>query len=236
MVPLSVDNATLPVPLAITVSLPVAVTTIVRVAVAAASARACTDAKTDRTRMSETKRTERLTGWTWRRPARNRWPPKTKGLASEGVGAGTGVGHDDVAVTVAFPVARVTVSDVAFSIEFAFAVKGEIPLSLASITVAITTERSEAKGFWGASSLELVEFCTEDADLVLVLLANLAVLCLEVVEGLADDVEFVDLTCDLGEKGDEKGEGDERRRIKTHSCPHTRLAGCGGGHTAPGGW
>ena len=184
---------------------------------------------------SETERTERLTGRPWRWYAGDGWPAKTEGFASEGVGARTGVAHDDVAVTVAFPIAWVTVPGVAFTVELALAGEGEFSLSLAGVTFAITAERSEAEGFLCSSTLELVEFCAEDADVVLVLLANLAVLCFEVVEGLADDVEFVDLACDLGKRGMSWERGKGRRRRKAYSCSRTRRAGCGDGHIAPGG-
>ena len=48
---------------------------------------------------------------------------------------------------------------------------------------------------------EIVEILAKGAYFLFVLLANFAVLSFEFVEGLADDVEFVDLARDWGGRG-----------------------------------
>lgn len=61
-----------------------------------------------------------------------------------------------------------------------------------------------------------MELLAEGADFLLVLLADLAVLCLEVVERLADDVELVYLA---GYWGSESGYDVVRRRgVKIIRC------------------
>lgn len=66
---------------------------------------------------------------------------------------GTRLAHDDVVVTVAFPVAWVAVPNVTLMVEPTLTVEGKISLLLASVRLAITAER-----FLCSSTLELAEF------------------------------------------------------------------------------
>ena len=141
------------------------------------------------------KRTRELTTWARRRTAGKRRPSETKCLtAAEGIAAGRGsVGHDDVPVAVA---------DVAFA-GLAFAVAVELPLTVdghfaftLARELAVATKGSETERLWGASTLVSVELLAEEANILIVLLADFAMLGLEVVERLANDVELIDLAGD----------------------------------------
>ena len=88
---------------------------------------------------SETERTEGLTGRTCGRATGDWRATKAKCFTAKGVGTGSGVAHDDVSVTFTFPVANVTFSYIAISVEFTLAVESDFTFPLAGIAVAVTT-------------------------------------------------------------------------------------------------
>ena len=208
LVPVSVDApvpvpVTLPVPL-LAIALPLLpLARIIGIAadpaasVSPTPSRASAYAKPDRPCVGrEPERAERLPARPGRGPALHAdgRPPEPERLAVATGRRGRGrAAHDDVPV----PIADVPLADVAVAAEVALAGEGELAFALAlALTVAVAAEGGEAEGLGGASALVGVELGAEDADVLFVLLADFAVLGLEVVEGLADDVELVDLAGD----------------------------------------
>ena len=195
------QDAAVPVPVPLTVALPVPLAGVVWVGVSAAAAGAGANTESDRTGVRcQAEGTERLTSWA-RGGATGHvdWgTTEAESVASEGVTGGRGgIAHDDVAVAISL-----TGLPLALTIELAFSVHGHFAFPFpGDLAVAVTAEGSETEWFGRPTALIGIELCTEYADVVLVLLADFAMLCLEVVEGLADDVEFVDLARDWVGRG-----------------------------------
>lgn len=199
----TVDNGAVAVPVAFTITIPVPIASIVRIAVPPSTAGAGANAESDRTGVRcQAEGTERLAtgaggGPAWDVDGRTTEP---EGLTAEGVAGRAGVAHDDISVAVAVAFAGLTLAGFTFAVELlTFPVYEHFAFPVAcEVAFAVAAEGGEAEWLWCASALVGVEFCAEETEILFVLLADFAMGCLEVVEGLADDVEFVDLACDWG--------------------------------------
>lgn len=117
-------------------------------------------------------------------------------VTAEGVAGGPGVTHDDISVPVTIALGLTLTLTLTVEL-FALPVDEHLAFPVAcEVAIPIAAEGGETERLWCASAFVGVEFCAEDAEVLFVLLADFAMCCLELVEGLADDVEFVDLAGD----------------------------------------
>ena len=181
-VAVAVEDTAVTVSVAFAITIPLPIASIIRITITPTPTGAGANAESDRTGVRcQAEGTKSVTAWARGDTSGNVYGRTTDAESLTGkVAWGASVTHDDISVAVAFPFAGLAVACLPFPVElFALPVDEHFAFSITSeVAFAITAERGETERLWCAPALVRVEFSTEHADILFILLADFAMLCL----------------------------------------------------------